>query len=316
MALELLAGPYDVTFGGAQKDFGKNPFWRDDLGLVGYVDVGATVRHYCIVQLDGVAWVRNNNASASASQDFSWDLQRDSLLWTNTTGEMWSFDPLTGTIEAQLIEGGTPVRWTRLGDRYLTALANSFGVRVQSAPLGTTSDSAFTTEHTFTGRANLSGRGYISDAGGGRVYAAYPNGDIYLYDHVHQAQVGRWQSIDLTNKGIWYSRRHNIFVSLHNVASGQDQVRVWANETRPASLSAPAALSPVQKGSVSAIRVQCLGSAGEPVPELPVGWSLTAGSGVLDGTQSLTDADGYAQIDYIAPADATGSATIQAQVKF
>lgn len=313
MALELLAGPYDVKWQGVQKSFLKTPHWLDDLGLVGYLETGV-VYEYNLVQLDGVAWVRNNNGSAFAAQDFSWDLQRDSLLWSDGTGAQWTFDPLVGAIEEQLKTGGV-IRWTRLGDRYLYALANFSGVSVLQAPLTATSSSEFATEYNFTGRSQSSGRGYISNAGSNRVYVAYPNGDLYLYDYVQKVQIGKWQSIDLTHKGLWYSLRHDLFVSAHDAGS-YDQIRVWANETRPATLSTPAALSPVQKGSVSAIRVQCLGSAGEPVPDLPVDWSLTAGSGSLQATQSVTDADGYAQVDYLAPANATGSATIQAQVKF
>ena len=315
MALELLAGPFDVTYNGAITGYNVRPTWTDPEGLVGFLTDGGTAK-YQIVQLDGVTHVRNNDASAFKAQSLSWDFVQDAPLYFGFGGSgIYEFDALTGSIGALITGGyaGYPV--ARMADRWLAAQGNNFNaVHIYWFPLNNPAAQP-TIEATLLAGRTLSGAGIISDAGGGKLYAGFTNGDIYCYDHAGRAQVGPWQSINLTNKGIWYSRKWDIFISLHYVGANHDQIRIWANETRPAVLSNPTALSSVLRGKVTTLRVQLLGDAGEPAPNELVDWALS-GPGALSTLQGATDADGFATVDYIAPTGSLGSFTLGATAKY
>lgn len=314
MALEQLQAARDLVLDGDQVGFfGSHPRWHDELGIVGFASDGVLAYQYSLGQLDGVCHVRNNNPSAFLPKPLGLDLQSDYLLWWNTTDvTLWTWDAVTGN-PVELIGTGfdfADFSFVRLPDRFL--MAGTGYVRTKPLAGGST-----VVEYHLTGGDQPNqASGRMSDMGGGIVGIGFENGDCFAYDWVHQVQVGRWKSIGLANRGLWYSRRFGIWIAVHVVSSFHWTLSIWADETRPAAVSVPAALSAVKKGFVSPIRVQVTGAQGEPVPALPVDWTLpTPGGGSLGATQSLTDADGYAIVDYIAP-NTTGSMTIQAAVRF
>jgi hypothetical protein len=317
MALEPIRGPTGFLLEGSPVGLSDRPRWHDELGMCGFSWDGVGSAHlYSIAQLDGAVHIRNNNPSAFLAMPLGLDLQSEYLLWMDTSGfsALYTFDPVTGNI-AESVGSGSDFYmsndgFARLTDRFI----QTTGGVVRARPL-TGGSAAF--EYTLTGGGASKGTGHISDAGGGVVAIGFENGDCFFYDWVNQAQVGRWKSIGLANKGLWYSRRLGIWIAVHSVTSSNWTISVWNDETRPAAVSVPAALSTVQKGRVSPIRVQIIGAQGEPVSELPVDWTLpTPGGGSLSAIQSLTDDDGYAIVDFIAPANATGSMTVQAEIRF
>jgi len=103
----------------------------------------------------------------------------------------------------------------------------------------------------------------------------------------------------------------DIFLVLHS-----NQLTVFANQIRPATLSNPVALSAVKAGLVTQLQVQLLGSCSEPCVGEVINWSLTSGSGSLTAQQSTTDDNGNAQIGYVCPVGSSGSMTISAEVDF
>ncbi|RWA55351.1 hypothetical protein AU476_07535 [Cupriavidus sp. UYMSc13B] len=138
---------------------------------------------------------------------------------------------------------------------------------------------------------------------------AYPNGEVVYYDWVKKAQVGGVAYLGV-NQGAWYSPRHDIFVAL-----ASQQVKVFANAPRPATLSAPVAVTPVAKGRASSIKTRLLGSNSEPCVGEVVDWVLS-GPGQLTAAQSVTDSDGWAWTTYDAPHAAGGAPVISAEVRF
>lgn len=323
MSLEPLLGPFQIQTDGIDNGFeGSRPFWLDNLGLCGYfvADGNGTGFKYQIVQYDGVAQVRNNSVNTFKKGHLTYDFQSDNLtvhsLSSGLGGDGFSlFDAYTGnSIAPPIADSSTTDMWTRYFDRYLRAENG----RMYSAPLSATSAGALVQECLFPfppGRA--SGLATISDYGGGFLSVGFIDGDIWIYDPANLTTIGEWKTIDLPNAGLWYSKRFNVFISMHALGIGLGlELRVWANETRPFSISDPIALQELQPGRVSEIQVQVLGSAEEPVKGQLVEFSIGSGDGALVNEQALTDEEGYAIAQLAIHINDSGSTQIDAETNF
>lgn len=322
MALEPLHGPAIVTSLGETFDAtGFRPFWLDNLGLCGFFAYdadGADSFGYQIVHWDGIAYVRNNDLSAFKGGHLTYDFQTDNLLIHASVlgGGLQLLEAYTGSwIPPALVSGGVAGMWTRYFDRYLRAYLG----RVESRPLGSTIWTSPTLEYTFPfpgGRDLGATDAVISDYGGGLLAIGYQNGDIWIYDPVNLTHIGEWKTIDSENKGIWYSQRFKIWISMHNeTGPSRNEIRVWANETRPATLSDPIALQAINRGRVSDMQVQLLGSADEPINGQLIEFDLVSGPGELLNLQALTDEEGYAITRYACPVSGSGSVQIDANTQ-
>ena len=305
MALELLAGPFAVTDALGTVLLPENQqfaFYDDALGLCSY---NATLDGYCIIQLDGRAYLRSNAARANR---FVVDLQRPGEYLVHESldeGMLYLFDKRAGVFGALLLSGGTNfVRdiQARALDRYLNVLNNA----VRFKPLD--NSGSWTTEATLSG----TGSGYPAVSRtriDGVLCLVYTDGQVVYYNVNAKAQHAGGAAIG-ANSGAWYSPKHDVFIAL--VAN---QVKIFANAVRPAALSNPVAETPLTKGKVSRVKVRLTGADGEACANELIGWSM-AGVGSLANNQSTTDADGWSYNDYRAPVIGLGSATINAEARF
>jgi hypothetical protein len=154
---------------------------------------------------------------------------------------------------------------------------------------------------------------YASWAGAGRVWFANRTGEAVLYDYVAR-EVVRTVRTGVACYGLYYWRKHGIFVSLHATGSGPYalQTRVWADSTAPTSVSAPTLSAAATAGRQYTVTARVTGASGEPCEGEVVGWTATQGT--LGNTSSVTDDDGYATTTIVLPADASGSFDIDAEV--
>lgn len=314
--LELLAGPFDV------KDLDGNIldmdspsqvedfYYDDDLGLM--FSEGWQTETIWIIQLDGTATYRSMWFAR-----FIPDIQNESIgryLATDPPYEnhLYTYSKKNGVYTETLltIAGVTPLKdiQVRADGRYLGIKSSSPNKVRWSALDMSTQD---TEEATLTG--NGTGRPAWSRTRELDIMAlAYQNGNIIYYDHVQKQQASGASFIG-DNLGAWYSSRHNIWVKL----TTSYQLEVYANTPRPHSLSNPTGDQPL-RGRMTTYSVQLLGDLGEPCAGELINWSLGAGSpGELKHTQSTTDANGNASIDYFAPVvDPLGDVTIKAEFKY
>ncbi|WP_349609148.1 hypothetical protein [Cupriavidus sp. DF5525] len=302
MALELLAGPFDIKDASGAILAGLptygNSFYDDDVGFY----AGALL----VVQLDGRAYRR---ASQESSSNFTLDLQNpgEYLIHESLTeSRLYKFNKRSGTIGEIVVDSavtnyvaGTQVRTP---DRYL----NVSGTNVRYKPL--TLVGGWTYEASLTG--DVSGPMTVSRTRDANVLAiAFGNGTVLFYDWVQKRQVSGAVYVG-ANAGVWYSPRHDIYVAL-----ASDKLKVFASTPRPATLSNPVAVTPLVKGRASVLKARALGSNSEPCPGELVDWSLT-GPGSLAIDQSMTDGDGWAWNTYVAPMAAGGSPVIGAELRF
>lgn len=279
-------------------------FYDDGLGLCSY---SAILGGYCLVQLDGTAYLRSAQARANR---FALDMQRPGEWIIHASlfeDAMYEFHKVPGTLGPLVIDTGVDngVRdlIVRCADRYLDILSGTVRYRPLDLSAGVV------TEATLTGAGF--GSPTVSRTRSSNVIAlAWADGPICYYDVESRAQVGGASNIG-TNDGAWYSVKHDIFVAMRT-----HQVKVFANAVRPASLSNPTALTTVAQAHVSEVRVRLLGANADACVGELVNWSVTVGSGALKLAQSETDANGYAYNEYVAPVGTTGSVTIQAQALF
>jgi hypothetical protein len=315
--LELLAGPITIYNGaspGSPIDAigvsnGIAAFYDDSLGLCTY---NLALGGYCIVQLDGAAYLRSYQPRGNA---FALDLQRSDQYIIHASlfeDALYLFDKAAGTQGELVINTGIVGDMTniavRTADRYLDGI-NSV---VRFRPLDLSAPAV--TEATLTGAGT--GVPIFSRTRNNDVLALiWPTGQIAYYDVNAQAQVDGSGNIG-ANVGAWYSRKHDIFIALATAGT----IKVFANTVRPSTLSNPVAVTSLTQGRVSQIKVRLLGSNSDPCVDELVDWSITAGVGALADAQSTTDADGWAYNDYIAPVTSlgspSGSVTIQAQVLY
>ena len=280
---------------------GTSAFYDDGLGLCSY---SGTLGGYCLVQLDGAAYLRGYQPRANY---FVLDHTRpgEYLIVDALFGDELSFfDKRSGATGAMILTGGSySLTQVRTVDRYLHAFAGN----VLARPLDFSG--AWTTEATLSGTAgSLTTWSRTRDQ---NVLAiAHEGGSVVYYDVVAQAQVGAPRYVG-ANQGAWYSGKHDVFVVLSS-----DAIKVFASAPRPASLSNPIALDPPTQARVARVRVRLLGADAEACAGELVDWSITAGGGALSVPQTETDAEGYALNEYIAPVTGAGSVTINAQVLF
>lgn len=318
MALRLLAGPTPMTYQGNPAWFLRDPQWLPGLGLVGtvfYKDDGGVTRtgHVCVVSFDGKAQTRNDNPSVFSQGDFSLDLEDSELIVMGYgSGELLRYSAITVAFNENLTPTGVlnGTKMARLPDRNLFI----WGKAITSIPLASNdiNDASKVVEASLPVSINYP-QSYSAGATG-TLYIASGDGRLYRYNHETKSLEWSNSGIGMSCRGCWYIAAHDIFISIHNIAdSSQQELRIWANEIAPATLSNPVALSPLLKGKVSAVEVRLLGDYSEPVEGALVDWTLT-GAGALSPLQSSTDSEGKARTHYIAPLDSLPTITVQASV--
>jgi hypothetical protein len=310
--------------------------WVDGLGLVGiWADERNLNRaYYGAAQLDGEVVYINEVGSLIAK--FSYDYADDGLLvslYSGSNGRSWTTKPETN-IWTHLYNypdlPGIKDRVVRLPDRWLYAAGGLNTVTISSAPLDGSAD--WTVEHTFTADNQtyipfpdkpFQGRVFISAAGGGLYWLGFSDGGLALYDAANKQVIESYKVSypydDLGYlSGIQWSRELGVFIATawKSLTNYMTEIIVLSDETRPFALSDPAQLSTPARGSVTTMEVQLLGEHGDQVVDFPVDWSLTAGTGVLSAAQTLTGADGKAQVDYIPDNLASSGFTLQAEAQF
>ncbi|AQV94750.1 hypothetical protein BJN34_12755 [Cupriavidus necator] len=307
MALDLLAGPFDIVADGAvvtDPSTSAAALYDDDIGFYAFSGIKGGL---LVAQLDGCAYLRAAQRRANA---FALDLQNpgeylihDSFMESG----LYRFNKRAATFGDLVIEseasGYVSNVQVRTPDRYLHIAETN----VQFKPL--TLVGSWSYEASLSGAA-ISGGATVSRTRDADVLAvAFSNGTVVFYDWVKKAQVGGVAFIG-TNAGAWYSPRHDIFVALVGA-----QLKVLASSPRPSTISNPVAVTPLAKGRASFIKARLLGSNSEPCPDEVVDWALS-GPGALELTQSVTDSDGWAWNTYVAPPAAGGTPSITAEVRF
>lgn len=307
MALELLAGPFDIVADGSvitDPSQGITALYDDDIGLYTFSFAKGGL---LVAQLDGHAHLRAVQLHANA---FTLDLQNPGEYLIHESSEersLYKFNKPAATFGELVIStgvlGDVQDVLVRTPDRYLRIVSTD----VVSRPL--------TLAGTWTYEASLSGAaigGYVTvsrtrDAN--VIVFAFGNGTLMYYDWVKKTQVGGVAFIG-ANQGAWYSLRHDIFVALDGI-----KVKVLASSPRPSVISNPVAVTPLAKGRASSIKTRVLGADSEPCKDELVDWTLV-GPGVLEISQSATDSEGWAWNTYVAPQAAGGTPTITAEVRF
>ena len=219
-------------------------------------------------------------------------------------------------------------RMIRLPDRWMRAS----GSTIYAAPLDGSTDWAV--EHTFTPENTTyftSSGVHISEAGGGLYWLGYHSGGLALYDAANQQVIESYRVSSSPYNDYLGLGQANYFTSIHwsrelevfvatvwnsSVYPTQTVIVVFSDETRPAVLTNPVELSTLSRGHVSTMEVQLTGAHNDQVVGFPIDWSITSGTGSLSATQTLTDADGKAQVDYIPDNLASSGFTLQAEAKF
>jgi hypothetical protein len=322
--LEQLAGPFSLigqdgnptSFGVGI--FGIDAFYDDDIGL-GFCTLSGlffepsladlVAYGYCIAQLDGKVCKRAHLPNGTFHHRFVLDLQNPGSYLArgyNVFNRVYLFDKHSGSVGTELLSS-YPTGYSaqvRAADRYLHFSGNS----VYTFPL--TGGTVATTEATVSGVA-FADTCISPTRKPSVVCISYESGKIIYYDVVAKTQTGPTQWIG-ANQAAWYSPKHDIFVAY---ASGQISI-YSASVVRPSTLSNPVAVAPLQQGRLGKVRCQLLGSNADACAGELVNWSITAGPGALTKAQSATDANGYAENDFVAPVTGSGSVTIQAQVNF
>ncbi len=315
--LEILAGPFDLLdLDGnpvaSNLLFEKTRYYDDDVGLM--FSEGNSFRESWVIQLDGTACIRGDSYGI-----FVLDLQRDTekgylLIDAQLRDKLHLYNKRTATRISLLLSGGINAManiQVRARDRFLSAINNL--VKIQPLDIS----AAPVTEATLTGVGSLAGVSspypvWSRTRNPDTLALAYQNGNIVYYNHVTKAQVPGSAFIG-ANIDAWYSPKHDIWIRLMS----DQKLYIHASKPCPFAISTPFGTASM-RGRVTTFSVQVTGDAGEPCQDELIDWSLQAGSvGHLKGTQSRTDANGQASIDYLAPVvGSLGDATIQAELKF
>lgn len=285
--LEQLAGPFTLTFEGANCAFGSQPVWHDALGLVCAIraPVDSLLRQ-AICQIDGRAHIRASKPLSVITLNLATgglavfrhpNFYRESDLRT--------LRPMGDPVDVSAYAGQVTGVWTALTDRCLWSSAGKVYAWVNGAETRTV-------EHTFSlAGANPGNATTSAGTDATRVFFAYTSGRIYEYDTRAQEMVGheRWVC---ENDWCYYSPELNVFITITLAEDETHQIRVWANEVAATSVFFPEAVGDVEPGRVVTARTLITGDHLEPCPDRVVSWSCTHGT-VLD-QRTTTDADGYA----------------------
>lgn len=327
MALELLA-KHPVLRGGApQQRFSRTALWVDGVGLIGSWYTGANRSWYTgAVQLDGTMSYIDLKPSVfrSAGVSHIQDLISGRVLVLYHYGYGWAklADAKTGIWDDDYIYGGSPAFYPfpygsgiRMTDRWIKVVSTT----ISTAPLdnlGPWTIEAYLPE-------SVSGYPHVSSAGNGNIWIIYPSGDMFLYDTINKVaakprgKLWPFGGSD-TFKGAWWSESLKVFIALTSDINDDNKHYIWvfADESRPFALSNPVALSTLQKGDVTTMEVTLTGEQGEPAEGFNIEWSITAGTGALSTGQSVTDENGKATTDYVAPSNSPTTFDLQAQVAY
>ena len=340
MVLKLLQGPIVCTadpddFDTAGDDVLMNAdtcMWLDDHGLMGYCEIGgygtrAGPGSTIAINLDGIFYVRHKTVGAVAPGGAGYDYITESGLVSFAGGAQYPFEPWTGSYitDQAIVDADWPNdNLLRLPDRFLTwAVSPAGNSQLASADLDeVTAD--LVVEYTFDPGFGIT-PGIHKRFMPGRdslVYLWLDNvsggtGTIVTYDWQKRIEVGTRRELGIDANTVVYSPRFNIFISLHT-NSGNQEMRIWANEGEISALSAPIALDPITQGRVSTIQTTLTDDTGEGIGGRFIDWSITAGNGDLipASAQSVTDEDGVAEIQYRAEITGGVDPTIQASVTF
>lgn len=156
-----------------------------------------------------------------------------------------------------------------------------------------------------------------------QYYLCFSDGNFMLYDHAANEMVFTDKYFEDASGYLrfaaQYVREHDIFVAYawdstpdvdNNYAV---QLKVYANEGVPVSLTTPLADKELKSLSLVTFSVRAEGDLGDGVEGVPINWSLNGGPGTLLAQQSITDIDGYATVNYLCPRDVPDSVTITAE---
>lgn len=158
----------------------------------------------------------------------------------------------------------------------------------------------------------ISAGAYLSHADNpDEVWVANFLGECVRYDWRRRLVVSGVMRTHLPCFGMFYSRKHRVILTISS-ESNIRRVRVWATTPRPVTLVQTVTPAPTA-GRVSRLSVRLLGSDSEPCPGESVRWTAPSGYQVIT-VQPVTDESGYALADLIVPMGAAGSASVTAEV--
>lgn len=298
MALEHLAGPFTILNRLTETPVGNSisgaPIWVDGRGLL----VPITNEGVMLVQMDGAAYPvaseTNDYGLALVGTDSApltrprWYGLSDTL---GTYGE-WDVDTVTLFKTTQVGDSYVTLgrNYARLHDRYVYPLAG----RIYARPLDLSASG--TIEASVD---NLTHGVSLSWAAGNEIVVGSSDGLVARYDWLTKTFVGPLHTIGMTCRGLWWSARHGVYVSLHDAGTTL-VLRVWAATVLPAVVGQPTPDAPLTAGHHTRLRVRVLGAHADPCAGEVVAWSLS-GPGTLSPVASVTDDQGVAETGYDAP---------------
>lgn len=293
-------------------------FWDDTIGLCGWHRGSGAFPLYMITQFDGLTHIRGGTQAGMTNWASFAIEQNSSNVYTfgNFDGTVYHFDKQVGNITDVFIDGGGIAQFSDCDylcpDRWLTAFRfNDGSLRVSFKPVDGSAD--FVVESFITDIVGPSGKACWSHTGDPNLaYIVTTSGVAIKYNVTTKTFLPESIAYLPANRKAWYSPRFDVFVLLFD----DNTVGVYASAPRPYSLSNPVAVPNLTRAQIGTVQVQLLGQNGEPCPDELIDWALTAGDGELLTLQSTTDANGYAQAQYLAPMTGGTNPTIQAQMRF
>lgn len=185
------------------------------------------------------------------------------------------------------------------------------GANVKASTLA--SPPVTTVEFTFAGFSSGAAAIFPADLRGQQRWWVINLGTakLALYDAVAKTEVvGHRTSLGVGPlKAAAYSRALDLFFAIRRVG-GVDQLSVYANEPVAATIAAPTFSAAPRAGSLRTVRSQVLGDQAEPCAERVV--TFTATTGTFDRASVETDAAGWAETVYKAPAAPATGASVTA----
>ena len=121
----------------------------------------------------------------------------------------------------------------------------------------------------------------------------------------------------LFRSGVFYSKRLGVWLTFSRATGPtRTEMRIWADEVVPVNASDPVAGGNVEKGRPVTMQSTLTGAHGDPCIGFPVNWSIVAGQGFINPTQSVSNENGTAETTLILGAQASGNIQIQADWVF
>jgi hypothetical protein len=340
MSLVLLQGPISTVrdpddaqmTGTAGFQLADGVLWFDDFGLVGFADTGtsgAPLNSSIVCNLDGVCYLRQDGGGAFGAYDLHYDTLTNQILgWRSGLGAgLRQIDPLTLSIQTPVINAMTvDVAGIRGTTGWFTVATDAPANQIWRADLDATTDGEFSHDYTFVPAAGVGGGDHLLEGPDGSIYwfFADASGTLARYDYLNKTEV--FPNTTNTNRltlgrdaaRCFYSPKFDIFISVEANAGDANitDIYIWANELLPDSITAPVALTPVTAGRVSTIQITLLDDNSVGIPDRLIDWTITVGDGELSATQSTTDSNGVAEIDYRAETSGGSDPTIQAELTF